>query len=1338
MSAYTNSIYATKLKDEQAVKLLCFYAYTGSCVFKEEMDNYISCEKIQKNEMLKTARMLYENNLLRLGDFDWRIHDLTYRIGAEHYLPVMQLLYNDHPEWLRFFERHYRINNPNFRILKDMAILALRQKSDQIPGKWFVPEMMPYLIPVAIDPQLMSIALRMPNSYFRSFFEKAIVYLHENDITDDGGIMAKLLEEVNISSVQLTELKEMLALYRYFSHGEYTPPAEKPDTLYSLLLEAVHTAYNGQYVRAIQYFEAAMKIRNKEATEKNILEGMIICYILVMTYIHEDSPESKAKLLTFFKKKTVEKSDSLLPARTIGYAFLDPERRLSPFMEESLLNYQSVRTARCFGFLFARYFRVSTKTEMIAKDYMPQQAILRHELSPYLPLTDEEREELWKKFGRTPLLTSIHRKETWELILENLLKETEKDTQNNEKGRSANMRMAYFIRYGNNVEVREQSILKSGQWSTGRVISSVRYQGGNLEFMDEADKKIWTRWNSKRHYDVYIEDVLPELVGSDRVYTGAHAPYQQVVITKEKPYLIVEKGTKGRLKISSNFSDDKLKRYDAKDHVIVQKDETHYVVIPMEGKQRRCYSQLLSLEELPQEAEKRLQEFFLKMSDVLEVHSSIIKGGSTLETIDGQSTICLQIRPSYGMYDIQIFAKPILEGTTLLQPGKGIGLTIDEIKDKRYQVKRHLAKEQSNYEALAYYLEETFDVVVRDYAVSLNPEQMLTLLDYLYPLSDTYIVEWPEGEKIHLRDVPQSANWNISLKGKGNWLEMEGDVQLDDDLVISMSKLLEYVGQSRSRFIRLNETDYLRLSDSLRKQLNRLESVAVKDHGKMKISNFQAGLLGDDVLNGEIKIKHDAALDRIRKKIANSQQLIIRTPSKLNAELRDYQKEGLRWIARLNYWGAGACLADDMGLGKTIQTIAYLLYTAKEGASLVVAPASVVPNWKRELQRFAPSLNVLIVNESINRKQTVEQAGKFDVVLSTYGILVSESELLTAKEWNVVCLDEAHTIKNRETKTSSCAMQLKASKRLILTGTPIQNHLGELWNLFQFINPGLLGNYEQFLQKYILPIEQDHDKQRQLQLNRIVHPFMLRRTKQEVVEELPDKQEIILPIDLSEDEMRIYEVIRRKAQEMLKEEDNNINVNALSEITKLRQAACSASLVEKKWKGECSKINILIELLTELKSGGNRALIFSQFTSFLALVKEALDKADEEYLYLDGSTPVKRRDQLVQDFQQGECPFFLISLKAGGLGLNLTGANYIIHLDPWWNPAIEQQATDRAYRIGQEQKVTAYHLIATHTIEEKIMRLHDTKRNLADALLEGTDMSHKMTAQELLEMLDNQ
>ena len=239
-----------------------------------------------------------------------------------------------------------------------------------------------------------------------------------------------------------------------------------------------------------------------------------------------------------------------------------------------------------------------------------------------------------------------------------------------------------------------------------------------------------------------------------------------------------------------------------------------------------------------------------------------------------------------------------------------------------------------------------------------------------------------------------------------------------------------------------------------------------------------------------------------------------------------------------------------------------------------------------------------------------------------------------------------------------------------------------------------------------------------------------------MVEELPEKTEITMPVELSADEMAVYEVIRRRAKELLEADGGGSpSVNTLAEITRLRQAACSAQLAEKSWTGECSKINMLVQLVEEIVGGGNSVLVFSQFTSFLALVRQALDKAGQAYAYLDGSVPMKQRDQLVQDFQHGRQQVFLISLKAGGLGLNLTGANYVIHLDPWWNPAIEQQATDRAYRIGQRQNVTVYHLISQHTIEEKILRLHETKRNLADAMLEGTSQSHKLSSEELLQML---
>ena len=368
------------------------------------------------------------------------------------------------------------------------------------------------------------------------------------------------------------------------------------------------------------------------------------------------------------------------------------------------------------------------------------------------------------------------------------------------------------------------------------------------------------------------------------------------------------------------------------------------------------------------------------------------------------------------------------------------------------------------------------------------------------------------------------------------------------------------------------------------------------------------------------------------------------------------------------------------------------------------------------------------------RDNTIATLGSGDLLVLTYGLLVSECEALAAREWVSVCLDEAHTIKNRDTKSSAAAMRLKSDCRIILTGTPIQNHLGELWNLMQFINPGLLGSYEHFNERFIAPINAGQ-QEASSQLKRLIAPFLLRRTKQEVARELPDKEDITLPVSLSEEELSVYEVIRREAKSEL-ESSSVVNVNTLAMITKLREAACSASLVEKGLKIPSSKLTLMADKLQQIVEQGNKVLVFSQFTSFLEMARKEMEDAGiTDYFYLNGSTPVRERQKMVEAFQTGEKRVFLISLKAGGLGLNLTGANYVIHLDPWWNPSIEQQATDRAYRIGQKQKVTVYHLISEHTIEEKILRLHQTKRSLADSLLQGSDTSHKLTAQDLLDMI---
>ena len=398
-----------------------------------------------------------------------------------------------------------------------------------------------------------------------------------------------------------------------------------------------------------------------------------------------------------------------------------------------------------------------------------------------------------------------------------------------------------------------------------------------------------------------------------------------------------------------------------------------------------------------------------------------------------------------------------------------------------------------------------------------------------------------------------------------------------------------------------------------------------------------------------------------------------------------------------------------------------------------MAPTSVLLNWAAEIGRFAPSLTVKNINVSADRATLVQSAVQSDVFLVSYRMLVSEKDLLSGVRWNVVCLDEAHVIKNRETVTSEAVMSLTASSRIVLTGTPVQNYLGELWNLFQFLNPGLLGTYRQFSSRFI-DVPANETQMRRQHLKRIISPFLLRRTKADVVEELPEKTEITYRIPLTPDERMQYEVMREKARHQAESADR-LNMNVLASITRLRQASCDMALTDSSWKAMSSKTEAFLDLAGEILSGNNRILVFSQFTAYLSTVARELEKKGVEYFYLDGKVPAAKRSEMVAAFQQGEKHVFLISLKAGGLGLNLTGANYVIHLDPWWNPAIEQQATDRAYRIGQSQNVTVYHLISENTIEDKILRLHKTKRDLSDAILEGQDTGHGITLEELREML---
>ncbi|MEB3338761.1 MAG: DEAD/DEAH box helicase, partial [Leptolyngbyaceae bacterium] len=500
-----------------------------------------------------------------------------------------------------------------------------------------------------------------------------------------------------------------------------------------------------------------------------------------------------------------------------------------------------------------------------------------------------------------------------------------------------------------------------------------------------------------------------------------------------------------------------------------------------------------------------------------------------------------------------------------------------------------------------------------------------------------------------------------------------------------------------------------------------------------------AALALEEVLEESSHLKADKHWKEHIQRLKEVKNLQPELPSTLQTELRDYQIEGFQWLARLAHWGVGACLADDMGLGKTLQALTVILTRAPQGPTLIVAPTSVCMNWMSEAQRFAPTLQVIQLGGG-DRQKLLDALQPFDMLVCSYGLLQQEevAEMLAKVQWQTIVLDEAQAIKNVATKRSQAAMNLQAGFKLLTTGTPIENHLGELWNLFRFINPGLLGSLDSFNQRFAHPIERYQDKQARNRLKKLIQPFLLRRTKSQVLAELPSRTEITLHVDLSAEELALYEALRREAIAKLSDIDapaGQKHLQVLAEIMKLRRACCNANLVMPNIEFPSSKLQLFGEVLGELLENRHKALVFSQFVDHLQIIRTYLDEQKIAYQYLDGSTPAGDRKKRVDAFQAGNGDVFLISLKAGGTGLNLTAADYVIHMDPWWNPAVEDQASDRAHRIGQQRPVTIYRLVAKNTIEEKIVELHQHKRDLADSLLEGSDMSGKISTEALLQLI---
>ncbi|MBM4208214.1 MAG: helicase SNF2 [Gammaproteobacteria bacterium] len=619
-----------------------------------------------------------------------------------------------------------------------------------------------------------------------------------------------------------------------------------------------------------------------------------------------------------------------------------------------------------------------------------------------------------------------------------------------------------------------------------------------------------------------------------------------------------------------------------------------------------------------------------------------------------------------------------------------------------------------------------------------------------------------EGWRIETNDsfllnFQAAESWDAEISDSQNqWFEMRFNINVDGKalplLPLIMPVLESYDLHNLPELLNIPLSDYsyltvpsAKIKPFLRVILELFGGGSLDKSGVMKISRFNAASLAElETHNyGLFSLKGGEDLRQLAQKLTDFKGIEkVEVPHNLQTELRPYQQIGLNWLQFLREYKFAGILADDMGLGKTVQTLAHLLLEKQNGRmkepSLIIAPTSLLSNWRREAERFTPDLNMLIL-QGTERKQLFYKIRDYDLIMTTYPLLPRDEETLLEHQYHYLILDEAQIIKNPLSKGAQIVRHIKSRRRLCLTGTPMENHLGELWAQFDFLMPGFLGDNATFKKLYRTPIETFGDAEQKMRLSRRVAPFMLRRTKQEVAAELPAKTEIIRSVPLYEKQAALYESIRltmeRKVRDAIAERGlSRSHITILDALLKLRQTCCdprTLPLETAQKTNESAKLDLLMDMLPELLEEGRKILVFSQFTRMIALIEDKLNQRDIAYSKLTGQT--LDRDMAIERFKSGEANVFLISLKAGGIGLNLTEADTVILYDPWWNPAVEAQAADRAHRIGQDKPVFVYKLITENTVEEKMLAMQERKRALADSIYKdgAKEESLQLTADDL-------
>ncbi len=1027
--------------------------------------------------------------------------------------------------------------------------------------------------------------------------------------------------------------------------------------------------------------------------------------------------ENRKRLHVYQLGPRVGAWEILLSALTVHLCFPQPLPRAG-FAQRLARN--------AISWQLAGYTWLARQAYLLASELSPEQTATEMQLQAFdaTVLTRGARElSLW---------SLIEPKPEWERTLEAL--DRVSDTVSHAEVRE--QRAAWFIdmvdgRFGR--PALQELGAPGGGFAQRRVSLSELY--AVRDSLPEEDRAVLRCSVERRDGERSLtQEAYEALVGHPRVFNGARGQAAVEVVRGVCRVETEDDAGHIRLRVHPEGADLGIN--------VAVESETRLTVYRVTEAMQRVMTILPRGARIPKAQEPQLLRVLAKLAQTIEVRSPEL---GAERRVDADATPCLRISPASGAWAVALGVRPFRGRGRFFFAGQGRPSVTLQENGQLLRCERDFALERARVDALIAHCPtlqpEADDDAPREDAETwiLGEEAVLTLLAELRDAGSECALEWPESRPMRLSGSVGKMSLRGRLRVVKGWYLATGGVSIDDVTEVALNDLARAPALAKGRFLRLPDGAYLEVEERMRRVMAALRSgplagrsgAALRFHpgavGALReLTSQEAGLQVDDEVRGWI--------ERVERASRAEHEL----PAGLHAVLRPYQVEGFRWLRRLTELGLGACLSDDMGLGKTLQIIALLL-TRTEGPALVVAPTSVCSNWLREIQRFAPSLRPCEYfgpeREEVLDALAEDRVGK--VVIVSYALLQQDAQRLTAVPWRTAVLDEAQLIKNPDTLRARAAFRLRAEQRIAATGTPVENHLGDLWSIFHFLNPGLLGASDDFMRRFVRPGERSADPLPAGELRQMVRPYILRRLKHDVLPELPPVTEVTHEVRLSADDALRYALLRRRIHDKLftPHGKKNNKLEVLAELTRLRRFCCHPRLVFPDANEESAKIQVFLDLVDELRENGHRALVFSQYVDFLSLVRDRLDERAVSYEYLDGAVPKAQRGRRVDAFQSGHATLFLISLKAGGFGLNLTAADYVIHLDPWWNPAVETQATDRAHRIGQTRPVTVYRLVTKDTIEEKIIALHGAKERLASDLLEGGELAGQLGMEDLVALI---